>query len=79
MTSRHALVTAVGFTQASRVIALVSCSDAAFGTVTRELDPLKESAPLYLPAVVLVTFARVPLLPFPEASETVVPEVSSNE
>src|SRR4051794_35434364 len=79
MTSRHALVTAVGFTHASSVIALVSCSGVEFGTVTRELVPLKETAPLYFPAGVRVTFASVPVLPFPDASVTVVPDVSSKE
>ena len=67
----------VGSTHASNVIALVRCSEAESGIVTRELDPLKLNAPPYLPAT-QVAFAIVPLLPFPDASATVVPDPSSN-
>ena len=79
MTSRHLLVVAVGFTHASSVIAEVNCSDAEFGTLTRALVPLKESAPPYLPDVDHVVLDVVPLLPVPEASPTVVPLPSLNE
>ena len=69
----------VGLTQASSVIAVARCNEAASGTVTRELVPLKLSALPYLPAAAQAVFARVPLLPFPDASATVEPDPSSNE
>ena len=40
----RSLLTVVGSTQASSVIALVRCSEAESGIVTRELEPLKLSA-----------------------------------
>ena len=67
-----------GSTHASNVIALDRCNEAESGTVTRELDPLKLSAPPYLPVATQVAFAIVPLLPFPDASATVDPDPSSN-
>jgi hypothetical protein len=78
ITSRQALVTVDGFTQASSVIAVVRRSEAESGIVTRELVPLKLSAPPYLPATAQVVFATVPPLPLPDASTTAVPEPSSN-
>ena len=48
------------------------------GTVTNELEPLNCSALPNLPAVLHVLFATVPLLPFPDASVTAVPDPSSN-
>ena len=57
---------------------MVRCSDAESGIVTRELEPLKLSALPYFPTAAQVVFETVPLLPFPEASATVVPEPSSN-
>jgi hypothetical protein len=78
ITSRHALVTVDGFTHASSVIAPVNWSEALSGTVTRELVPLKLSAPPYFPVPAHVVFAAVPVLPLPEASATDVPDPSSN-
>ncbi len=46
--------------------------------VTSALVPLNESAPPYLPDADRVAFEIVPLLPFPDASVTVVPDASSN-
>ncbi len=66
-----------GFTHASSVIALDRCSEAESGTVTRELVPLKLNARPYLPATQAV-FATDPLLPLPDASDTVDPDPSSN-
>ena len=76
--SRHALETVVGSTQASSVMPELSCSELLPGIVTRLLVPLNESALPNLPAVVQVAPEIVPLLPFPEASVTVVPVPSSN-
>ncbi len=78
MTSRQALLTAVGSTQASSVMAVVRRSEAASATVTRELAPLKSSAGPYRPVDTRVVPAAVPVLPFPDASTTVVPDTSSN-
>ena len=66
-----------GSTHASNVIALLRCSEAESGIVTRELDPLKLNAPPYLPAT-QVAFAIVPLLPFPDESCRTVPAPSLN-
>jgi hypothetical protein len=64
-----------GNTQASRVILVVRFSEVAAGIVTK-LEPLKTKALLNLPCVLQVTpLLSVPLL-LPEASVTVVPEVS---
>src|SRR5579872_2082746 len=79
MTSRQALLTVDGFTQASRVMALVKCREAESGMVTRAVVPLKTRALPYLPVAVQVAFEIVPVLPLPEASVTVVPEPSSKE
>ena len=76
MTSRHSLVTAVGYTHASSVIALVSRSEEASGTVTFAFVPLKESAFPNLPCVVHVADPMVPPLPVPEASAVELPEPS---
>src|SRR3954453_14451299 len=78
MTSRQALETVDGSTQASRVTAFVTCSEAELGTFTRALVPLNESAPPYLPPAAQAAFASEPALPFPEASATVVPDPSPN-
>ena len=48
------------------------------GIVTSELVPLNCNALPYLPDVAQVAFVIVPLLPFPDASVTVVPDPSSN-
>src|SRR5690348_11207213 len=77
MTSRQALVTLLGSTQASRVIPVVRCSEAASGMVTMEEVPLKDRASPYLPAVDQVALLIVPLLPLPDLSVTVVPVPSS--
>ena len=47
--------------------------------VTNEFVPLNDSALPYLPAVVQVAFVIVPVLPFPDASGTVVPVPWLNE
>ncbi len=68
----------MGLTHASSVIPLDSCSEAEFGIVTSALVPLNCSASPYLPDVDQVALVIVPLLPFPDASVTVVPDPSSN-
>ena len=78
ITARHPVGAAVGYTHASSVIPVVSCSDAALGTVTTALVPLNTSAPPYRPAAVHVAPLITPVLPFPEASTTVVPAPSLN-
>src|SRR5580765_8243039 len=78
ITSRHALETVAGSTQASRVIPELSCSELELGIVILLVVPLKESASPNLPAVDQVAFEIVPVLPFPDESETVEPEPSSN-
>src|SRR5262249_29289383 len=78
MTSRQLDVTTAGFTHASSVIPVVRCSEAESGIETRALVPLKESASPNLPDVVHVALVIVPVLPFPEASATDVPDPSSN-
>src|SRR5882724_13694957 len=78
MTSRHAPVTVDGFTQASSVIPVTSCRDAALGTVTTALVPLNTSALPNFPAVVHVAPLIVPVLLFPEESATVGPAPSAN-
>jgi hypothetical protein len=67
-------------TQASNVIAVVSESDAAFGTVTLAVPlPLNTSAPPKRPDVVRVTpVPSVPVLFDADASAVVVPLVSLN-
>src|SRR5262245_28923196 len=79
MTSRHALFTVDGFTQASSVIPVVSCKDALLGTVTRALLPLKDSAPPYLPPVIRLAVPMDPLFPYDDESNAVLPAVSLNE
>ena len=71
-------MTVDGSTHASSVIPVVRCSDAASGIVTSALVPLNFSAPPYLPVVAHVALVSVPVLPFPDASVTVVPDPSSN-
>jgi len=72
------LLTVVGYTHASRVIALVNCSDGALLTVTKALVPLKVKAFPYLPEVVHVAPLMVPLFPLPDTSFTAVPFPSLN-
>ena len=80
ITSRHLLVTVEGFTQASRVIAALSCREEELGMFTRELVPLNDKAPLNLPAVVHSVVPTIePVLLLPEASVTLVPEPWSKE
>src|SRR4051794_15762180 len=79
MTSRQAEDTVAGSTQASSVIAVVSCSELALGTFTRASVPLKLSASPNLPAVDQVVFDVAASLPLPEESVTLVPLPSSNE
>src|SRR4051812_35507823 len=78
MTSRQVLDVAAGYTHASSVIADVSCNDVEFGTLTREFEPLNDSAPPNLPAGVQFAFERVPVFAFPDESAVVVPDPSSN-
>src|SRR3974390_186690 len=78
MTSRHALLTTVGSTHASKVIAVVNCSDAALPIVTTALEPLNVSALPYLPELLQIAPLTVPLFPLPDASLTVVPLPSLN-
>src|SRR5262252_4924599 len=77
MTSRQALLTVVGLTHASSVMAVVRCSDAESAMVTRALEPLKVKALSNLP-VVHVAFEIVPVFPWPDRSVMVVPEPSLN-
>src|SRR6267142_562955 len=78
MTSRHALVTADGFTHASSVIPVVRCSEAESLMFTRAFVPLNDNALPNLPPVDHVVLATVPTLPLPEASATLVPLPSLN-
>src|SRR5579862_6999566 len=73
MTSRQPAFVADGSTHASRVMPVVSCSDAELGMSTRAFVPLNESAPPYFPEAVQVVFTMEPTLPLPEASPSVVP------
>jgi hypothetical protein len=52
---------------------VVRCKDVASLTVTRALVPLNTRAFPYLPEVVQVAFVIVPVFPFPDESDTVVP------
>src|SRR5271166_6326893 len=79
MTSRQALVMVDGLTQASSVMPVVRWSEVASGMVRSAFVPLKTRASPYLPEVVQVALAIVPLLPLPEVSVTVVPVPSLNE
>src|SRR5438309_2339442 len=67
------LVRLVGSTQASRVMPLVRCSEAASATVTREVVPLNDRALPNLPAVDQLALVIAPLLPLPERSPSTVP------
>ena len=53
-------------------------SEGASGTVTTSFTPSKERALLILPDIQTGPPINVPVLPFPEASEAIVPEVSSS-
>src|SRR5215475_3575777 len=76
MTSAQVALTVLGFTHASSVIPLDSCSDAASGIVTAPFAKL--SAPPNLPAVVRVTpVPNEPVLLLLDASAAVAPLVSS--
>jgi len=68
------LARADGFTQASSVMPVVRCSDAASGTFTRADVPLNDSALPNLPAVDQVAAEIVPVLLFPDASAVEAPE-----
>src|SRR6187401_3169485 len=78
MMSRHVALTALGLTHASNVIPVVRCRVDASGTLTFAFVPLNKIAFPYLP-VVRVAFTIEPLLPLPDESETLSPDVSSNE
>ena len=72
-TACHAAPRDVGRTQASSVTADERLSELELGTCTRELVPLKLSAPPNLP-VVHEPEMTVPMLPLPDASAATVPE-----
>jgi hypothetical protein len=67
-----------GFTQAERVKEPDRSREAESGTVILSSMPSKNKALPTLPAVHTGPFIRVPVLPLPEESETVVPLPSSN-
>jgi len=68
-----------GFTQASRVMPVVRSSELESGILTRSLTPSKRSAFPYLPVVTQTgPFVNVPAFEFPDESERVVPDPSSN-
>src|SRR6266496_2792291 len=74
MAVRHWEPSAVGFTQASSVIALVRSSEVESATFTMLLTPLKLSAEPNLPLVVQVAPEIVPLFPLPDRSGSEVPD-----
>ena len=78
-TLRQVEPSATGLIHASIVIPVVRSSSGASGIVTMLEEPLKDSAPPYLPAAVQAAFTIVPVFPLPEASATLAPEPSSNE
>src|SRR5882672_10418289 len=78
MTSRHAADTVEGRTQASNVIAELRRREGESGIVTRPF-PLNVNAPLFFPAVVHAAPDTMPVLPVPDASAAVVPELSLKE
>ena len=67
---------AAGLTHADNVKLPVKFSDAALFT-TMSPEPLKDTALLTLPAVLVTPVERVPVLLFPDESAVVVPDVSS--
>src|SRR5262245_12851802 len=78
-TVRQELPSALGLTQASSVIPLVRSSELESGTLTIALVPLKLKAPPYLPLVLQVAFAIVPLFELPDRSGRLEPEPWSKE
>src|SRR6476619_1966242 len=68
----------IGFTQAERVRELDRSSELESGTVILSSTPSKYNAFPTFPAVHRGPLTRVPVLPLPEESETVVPLPSSN-
>src|SRR5688572_5128667 len=79
MTVRQMLPSAVGFTHASSVIAVVRCSEAESGIETTSPAPSKESAFPNFPAGSQLAPTTIPALPLPERSATDTPPPSSNE
>ena len=73
-TVRQVAPSALGLTQASRVIPFVRSSVFESATLTMLVVPLKLRAPPNLPVVDHVVPLTVPLLPFPERSVSVLPE-----
>jgi hypothetical protein len=67
-----------GFTQAETVKALDRWSEFESGTVTLSSIPSKYNAPPTFPAAQSGPFINVPVFPFPEESQAVVPFVSLN-
>src|SRR5215510_7680915 len=78
-TVRQLVPSALGLTQASSVIPVVRSSDAESGTLTIAFVPLKLKAPPYLPLVLQVALAIVPLLLLPETSGRLEPDPWSKE
>ena len=68
-----------GFTQASSVIPVVRCNDAASLIVTKAFFPSNTNALPYFPLVVHTAFTMVPVFPVPDESAAVVPAPSLNE
>src|SRR4026208_2037253 len=78
-TVRQLVPSALGLTPASSVIPLVRASELESGTFTIALVPLKLKAEPYLPPVLQLALAMVPLLPLPGRSGRLVPEPWSKE
>src|SRR4051812_10231735 len=76
-TVRQLAPIALGLTQASRVMPVVRSRLLASPTLRMLLLPLKLSALPYLPPLVQVAPAIVPVLPLPERSARLVPEPAS--
>jgi len=80
MTACQSSVTvADGLTQASIVMSWTKRRAAISGTTTRAVVPLNDSAPPLWPAGLQVALTRVPELPPPESSATIVPVLSLHE
>src|SRR4029453_11078722 len=68
--------TAVGYTQASKVAAVVRPREDEPSTRTRSFTPSRRTAPPSLPVVQVGPFTRVTALPLPEESAAVAPAPS---
>ena len=65
-------------TQAERVKELDRFREFEFGTVTTSSIPSKYNAPPILPVVQIGPLVKVPVWAFPDESQAVVPDFSSN-